>query len=198
VGAGPLAESGGEEEVAGARIRAFFGLPVPEAQRTALAPFLAACAEAAPTFRWTPAANLHFTVRFVGQVQRAVVEGVAERLADLGLHGFEVELGDLGTFRRSRLARVVWLGLRKGAAELTALARQADAECEAAGLAGEKRAFQAHLTLARARAQYGAPLPPLPAPARLSPWRAAELVLYQSRLGRAGAVYETLNVVKLD
>jgi 2'-5' RNA ligase len=198
VGAGPLEESPGKKEVAGARIRAFFGLPVPEAERDSLGPFLAACVDAAPMFRWTPVANLHFTVRFIGQVDRAVVERVADRLAAMPLQGFGLELGELGTFKRGRLARVVWLGLRAGAVELTALAGQVDAECVAAGLVGEKRGFQAHLTLARARARYGAALPELPPPPRLGPWRANELVLYQSRPGRAGAVYEALRVVKLE
>jgi hypothetical protein len=38
----------------------------------------------------------------------------------------------------------------------------------------------------------------LPVPPRLSPWRATELILYSSHLGRAGAVYAPLRVVELD
>src|SRR4029077_9025156 len=98
VGAGPL-EEGASAEVA-PRVRAFFGLPVPEAQRSALGAFLAASAHAAPRFRWTPAANLHLTVRFIGNADRGLVEGIADRLVDLGLAAFDVDLGDLGTFKR--------------------------------------------------------------------------------------------------
>src|SRR5713101_7545748 len=47
-------------------VRAFFGLPVPEGQRAAVADFLTACAEAAPQFRWTPAGNLHDAFRSGG------------------------------------------------------------------------------------------------------------------------------------
>jgi 2'-5' RNA ligase len=93
---------------------------------------------------------------------------------------------------------VVWQGLHTGADAVTALAAQVDAECAAAGLVGEKRPFQAHLTLARARPRDGAELPPLPEPPRLSAWRASELVLYASRLSRTGATYESLRTVKLD
>ena len=193
-----MEEGAGAEVAPGARVRAFFGLPVPEAQRAALGAFLAANAEAAPRFRWTPATNLHLTVRFVGSVDRGLVEGIAERLDGLALRSFDLELGDLGTFKRGRLVRVVWQGLRSGAEPLTTLAARVDAECEAAGLAGEKRSFQAHLTLARARARDGAALPPLPAPPRLTSWRANELVLYASRLSKTGAVYEPLRTMKLD
>jgi 2'-5' RNA ligase len=94
--------------------------------------------------------------------------------------------------------RVVWQGLRAGAEAVSALAAQVDAECAAAGLVGEKRPFQAHLTLARARSRDGAELPSLPEPPGQRPWRATELVLFASRLSRAGAVYEPLRALKLD
>jgi 2'-5' RNA ligase len=187
-------EEGASPEV----VRAFFGLPLPEAERAVMAGFLTACAAAAPQFRWTPATNLHLTVRFIGNVDRAVVEAIADRLAARALLAFDLELGNLGTFGPGRHVRVVWQGLRAGAEALTALAAQVDAECAAAGLVRETRPFQAHLTLARARARGGAELPQLPEPPRLSPWRAIELVLFASRLGRGGAVYEPLRALKLD
>ncbi len=196
MGAGPLEEGAGAEVAP--RVRAFFGLPVPDAQRGALGAFLAASAEAAPRFRWTPATNLHLTLRFVGSVDRGLVEGIAERLDGLALPSFELELGELGMFKRGRLVRVVWQGLRSGTEAVTELAARVDAECEAAGIAGENRAFQAHLTLARARARDGAELPPLPSPPRLAPWHAGEVVLYASRLSKTGAVYEPLATMKLD
>ena len=171
---------------------------MPEAQRAAMAGFLTACAAAAPQFRWTPASNLHLTVRFIGNVDRAVVEAIADRLGARPLIAFELELGSLGTFGRGRHVRVVWQGLRAGAEAVAGLALQVDAECAADGLPGEKRPFQAHLTLARARARDGAELPSLPEPPMLSPWRATDLVLFASRLSRAGAVYDPLRALKLD
>jgi 2'-5' RNA ligase len=191
-------EKAAQAQEVGTRVRAFFGLPLPEAQRATLAEFVSRCAESAPGFRWTPGSNLHLTIRFIGQAELAVVEGIADRLTAASLPAFDVELGELGTFRRGRLVRVVWQGLASGSEAVTALARQVDAECAAAGFASEKRLFQAHLTLARARAREGAPLPALPPPPRPGLWRAKELVLYQSRLGRAGAVYEPLRVLELD
>jgi 2'-5' RNA ligase len=179
-------------------LRAFFGLPVPEAQRKELEPYLAACAASAPGFRWVPAANLHLTVHFIGTVERAIVEGIADRLAQRPLGGFELRLGGMGTFKRGRLVRVVWLQVSSGVAAARELAEQVEMECVGAGLAAEARPFQPHLTLARARARDGAPLPPLPDPPPLEPWRAGELVLYRSQLGRAGSVYEPLRAIRLS
>jgi len=187
-----------EEAAPPLKIRAFFGLPVPKAQLRELDPFLSACATIAPAFRWTPAANLHLTVRFIGQVERAIVDGVADRLARRELAGLDVGLGEIGTFKRGRLARVIWLQISLGADAARALAELVEAECVRSGLAPDTRPFKPHLTLARARAREGAALPPLPAAPELPTWRAGELVLYRSRLGRAGSVYEPLRTIRLS
>jgi len=182
----------------GLKVRAFFGLPVPEALRQELGPYLAACAATAPDFRWVPAANLHLTVRFIGTVERTAIENIADRLAQRSLVEFELALGGVGAFRRGRMVRVVWLQVSSGVEAARELAVQVETECAAVGLTAEPRPFQPHLTLARARARDGAPVPPLPDPPQLDPWRADELVLYRSHLGRAGSVYEPLRTIKLS
>jgi 2'-5' RNA ligase len=195
VGAGQLGE---ETENGPVRIRAFFGLPLPEAQRGLLDRYLAECAALAPEFRWTPAANLHLTVRFLGQVELSIAEGIADQLAASDLRAFELRLGDVGTFRRGRLARVVWLGLRSGAEEIARLADTVEAESGRAGLEAEARRYHAHLTLARARARDGAAMSALPPAPQLAGWRADELILYRSRLGRGGSVYEPQRRIRLS
>jgi 2'-5' RNA ligase len=190
-----------EEDPQPLRVRAFFGLPVPEPQREQLGRFIAECARIAPGFRWATLENLHLTVRFVGSVDRSVVEGVADALSGRLPASFELALGDVGTFGRGRAVRVVWLGLRAGADAVTGVAAQVEAECVRAGLAPEERAFQPHLTLARARGREGSSLDDLPAdlppPPQLVPWQAGELILYASRLSRSGAVYEVMRSLLL-
>ncbi len=195
MGAGQLGE---ETENGPLRVRTFFGLPLPEGHREVLDRYLTVCATRAPDFRWTPAPNLHLTIRFLGHVEPALAEGIADRLAAAGLSAFDLELGDLGTFKRGRTARVVWLGLHSGSEGITTLAAQVEAESIRAGLEAEARQYHAHLTLARARPRDGALLPALPPPPGLPAWRAEELVLYRSRLGRGGSVYEPLRRVTLS
>lgn len=178
-------------------VRAFFALPLPERHREELSRFLGACAAAAPEFRWAGADNLHLTLRFIGSVEQEVAEGIADRLQGTLGTSIEVALGEVGTFRRGRLVRVVWLGVRTGDEAMRALAQRVEAECRAAGLEPESRAFKPHLTLARARARDGAPMPGLPELPELEPWRAKELILYSSHLQRAGAVHEPLRTLGL-
>jgi 2'-5' RNA ligase len=180
-----------------ASVRAFFGLPLPDTHRSALGDYLSACAALAPEFRWSVADNLHVTVRFLGSVERDRVEAIADRLELEAGSAFELALGRVGQFRRSRLARVIWLGLTEGVEQLSGLAKVVEAECRAAGLEAETRAFQPHLTLARARRRDGAALPELPTVPDLPPWTADELVLYWSHLGRQGAVHEPIRRIRL-
>jgi 2'-5' RNA ligase len=186
-----------EESPRSLRVRAFFALPVPDPQRAELARFVASCADGAPDFRWTPADNLHLTIRFIGSVGRAVVEGIAKALEGSPPAAFDLELGDVGTFGRGPATRVVWLGLRAGAEEAARVAARVEEECVRAGLPSEERAFTAHLTLARARPRGGARLPDLPASPRLPGWRADRLILYSSHLARSGALYEPLRSLTL-
>jgi len=141
--------------------------------------------------------NLHVTVRFLGNVERVVVEGIASRLEQNPGPSFELCLGNVGQFKHSRFARVVWLSMTGAVEELVALASRVEAECREAGLEPEKRPFQPHLTLARARARDGAALPELPHLPPLDPWTADELVLYWSHLGKGGALHEPIRRVRL-
>ncbi len=179
-------------------VRAFFGLPVPDAQRELLARHLDVCAKVAPEFRWSSADNLHITARFIGNVDRELVEGIADRLGQAAGPPFELALGQVGQFKRSRLARVVWLSLVGGVDQLRALASRVEGECRDAGLEPERRAFQPHLTLARARPRAGAALPELPPLPPVEAWTARELVLYWSHLGKGGAVHEPIRRIRLD
>ncbi len=178
-------------------VRGFFGLPLPEAHRQALEPFLARCAASAPRFRWVPAANLHLTIRFLGRVERPLAESIAAAVASDRPAGFDLRLGGMGVFKRGRLARVVWLGLAEGEEPASRLAAMVEKRCVEAGLEPESRRFNSHLTLARARERDGAPPPELAPAPDLPAWRADELVLYRSHLGRGGSVYEPLTSIRL-
>lgn len=171
---------------------------MPEPQRSQLGAFLAQCAQIAPEFRWSVTENLHLTVRFIGSVDRGVVEGIADRLDGRAGPAVRLALGAAGTFKRSRLARVVWLGLQSGGEELKGLAARVEAECRAAGLAPEARAFQPHLTLARARSRDGARAPDVLGIPDLEPWSADELILYWSHLKKNGAEHEPIRRIRLS
>lgn len=172
------------------RIRSFLALPLPEEQRSRLAAYLEECARAAPGFRWVPAANLHLTLRFLGNLEAETLAAVQAGMTGVRGEPFTVALGELGTFGSRSAPRVVWLGVRSGLDEMARLAAAVEGAVQAAGVPGEDRPFRAHLTLARAGSRPRRP--ELPPPPVLAPWRADEMVLYESRLGRPAPAYVPL------
>jgi RNA 2',3'-cyclic 3'-phosphodiesterase len=170
------------------RIRTFVAVELPDPQRRRLAEYLRRCAVEIPGFRWTPADNLHLTLRFLGALEPPTFELLRQRLEAVRRPYFDLGLDRLGTFGTGRRARVLWLGVGEGREALQTLAGGVEEVCTAIGLPAEERPFQAHLTLARSRERAGAALSP-PEPPALGPWRVERFVLFESRLGRPASTY---------
>lgn len=177
-------------------VRAFVALPLPDAARGQLGPFLAACEQRAPRYRWVPVENLHLTLRFLGGLDPERLARVRKALAGVEVPPFDVRLGELGTFGGRSRPRVVWLGLAQGAGEVGELAAAVSEASVVAGLEPETAPFRAHLTLARSGDGAGR-LPELPPPPAVRGWRADAFSLYQSRLGRPRAVYVPITTYEL-
>jgi 2'-5' RNA ligase len=167
-------------------------VPVPAALRDLLAVHLERCARLASGFRWVRPEGLHLTLRFVGGIDSDLVERLGDRLEHVRQPPFELALAGPGRFGSDRRARVVWLGVGAGSEALARLAGAIEAGCRDAGLPGEARAFNPHLTLARSRPRAGLPVPDLPGPPGLHPWIVDEFQLYRSQPHPGGAVYSTL------
>ncbi|HTO70954.1 MAG TPA: RNA 2',3'-cyclic phosphodiesterase [Myxococcota bacterium] len=171
------------------RVRAFLAVALPEpARASACAAIEALRAHVPAGVRWTPAENQHLTLKFLGEIPEdrvdALVERAAAKLADVA--PVELALGGFGAFPNAREARVLWLGVARGAAALAKLARRLDSASRVVGAERERRPFAAHLTLGRLREPARVELERLPAPESIA-WTAAEVVLYESRLAPDGA-----------
>jgi 2'-5' RNA ligase len=145
--------------------------------------------------RWIDEANLHLTLRFVGEVETPVAEDLAGRLSGIAAEAFTVELDGVGHFTRKGQAAALWARVLP-APGLEALRQKVERACEAAGLGRETRRFTPHVTLARLGRSNGgrssgdigrwlASFGDLRAY-----WRAEHFTLFESRLGRTGATYE--------
>lgn len=97
--------------------------------------------------------NLHFSLKFLGEVGEDRVKAAREVLATAGkkFSPFMLAIAGIGAFPSLGSARVVWVGCSSGAEELEALAGFIDSELSKDGFAAEERPFRAHLTLGRIR-----------------------------------------------
>jgi 2'-5' RNA ligase len=166
--------------------RLFIAVPVPLEAATGLHTSL-------PRLPGRPVtvANLHLTIRFVGDTDEVTQDRLLGALDQSERGGaFDVVLGELGAFPRPAKASVLWVGLVAGVNELIGLNAVVEEACQDAGLEPDDRPFRPHLTVSRIRPEVD--VRPLLLSYRPEPvkWRATELVLYRSHLGRGGAVYE--------
>lgn len=163
-----------------------------------------AAGPAAGEVRWVPPGNVHLTLQFLGAVPEERVPAVeaalreaaatAGRPLSLALHG-------AGGFPNARRPRVIWAGLQGDLAPLAALVAELGARLGKLGYPPEARSFSPHLTLGRARDARGAAglggALAAAAQGEATPWRAAELVLFESHLSPRGPRYDAIARVPL-
>lgn len=151
-----------------------------------------------PGARWTRPDGRHLTLKFLGEVDEARAARVEDALAAAGngFGGFTAAFDRVGGFPNLRRPRVVWIGFGAGAERAAALAGRVDDALSPLGFAVEKRAFTAHLTLARFRipATIGE-LPAVEVPTEA--FSVDEIVLFRSELRREGARYTRVRTFPL-
>lgn len=102
--------------------------------------------------RWVRPANLHLTLKFLGEVPAQKVDQIIIRLIDHPpqVSPFRINITGFGAFPNRRKPRVLWLGIESIPHEpLYKLQKHIENELEPIGFKKEKRRFSPHLTLAR-------------------------------------------------
>jgi 2'-5' RNA ligase len=130
-------------------MRVFIAVDIPEDIRKRLASVQDELRTASASARWVSPESIHLTLRFIGEIpekRRADVDGA---LAGLTWKPFPVKVHGVGFFPGARSPRVFWAGLES--ATMEGLANEIDSRLEQAGFDRERRAFRAHVTLARAK-----------------------------------------------
>lgn len=101
--------------------------------------------------RWTPAENLHLTLRFLGEIDEVQRDALATRLAQLAQQQpcLTLSAGGLGCFPNPRRPSVIWCGVHGEIARLNSLQGSIENAARAVGLLPEEKAFKPHLTIGR-------------------------------------------------
>lgn len=140
--------------------------------------------------RWQNDGQLHLTLRFIGEVDRHRAEDIAAALGSISGQPFDLTLNSVGMFERRGRVDALWAGVTPHDA-LRALHNKVDRACVAVGVPPDQRAYLPHITLARLNRSSGPPDDFLALNAGLSsaPFAVGQFGLFESELGRAGAVY---------
>jgi 2'-5' RNA ligase len=179
----------------GKTIRSFVALAIDEPMRSKIIGVIRDLRARIPGVRWVSEAQIHVTLRFLGEASTTALERLMPLLAIAAAEcpSREVLFSELGVFPARGNPRVLWLGMSMPS-ELFALQSACDKAAVAAGFPVERRPFRPHLTLGRWRALARRPaLPEI----NLGQALLSRVVLYRSDLRRSGAVYTPMHVYPL-
>ena len=95
--------------------------------------------------------NIHVTMRFLGNISPNMIDSIHEEMEKVSFAPFEIELRGLGAFPTLRYARVVWVGIKKGAEELEGIFDQLEPHLQRLGFKPDSKGFSPHLTIARVK-----------------------------------------------
>ncbi len=145
--------------------------------------------------------NLHFTLKFLGDVEEARIELVVSTMKEVlaSFEPFSMHLRGVGAFPRVSRPNVVWIGVDEGRDIFIEMAKELDRSLAKLGFKRETKGFEPHLTVARVKG-YSGDLPEVIR--RISDvdvgiMSVEEVRLKKSTLTPKGPIYETLHRVEL-
>lgn len=180
--------------------RAFIAIDLPAHVRRALYDVGRALDEAVTDVRWVREPSLHLTLRFLGDVEEALVPAVLAGLESVAAKhpAFDLHLDEVGAFPRDRKGRVVWVGVSGAVERLANLQAEVEASVRSLGFEAEKRPFTPHITIGRSRQRRGGFSLPAQRPRPEGAFPVNRLVLMASELAPGGARYTPLGTVLLQ
>jgi 2'-5' RNA ligase len=148
--------------------------------------------------RWVRAENIHLTLKFLGDVEAAKLDKIAEVLSETaeGYTAMSLKAKGIGVFPSIKRPRVLWVGLTGQLESLVGLQNTLDTNLKALGFSEEKRSFKGHLTLGRMKGNidlktFGDALLKFRG-FESEIFTAGRIILYKSELKPTGAVYTKL------
>jgi 2'-5' RNA ligase len=135
--------------------RVFCAIEIPTAARAQVLQHIALLKEAVPDAKatWSRDANLHLTLKFLGEIPQTSVSDIsaAASQAVAGLAPFSILLEQTGAFPKVSQPRVLWVGINDPSGRLGELHACLENEAARSGFAKDTRPFHPHLTVARLR-----------------------------------------------
>jgi 2'-5' RNA ligase len=183
-------------------LRAFIAIEIPSSIQSAIEQATDGLRKAVDSslVRWVPPANMHLTLKFLGDVSETNLQFIKHMLMqECAQHpAFDLQIGKLGFFPNSKRPRVIWIGLKAPTA-LAMLQNAIETAAERLGYTKEERDFSPHLTIGRVRpnltaAEMGRVSAALEAAhvGMLGTVSIDSVHLYQSELRPTGSVYTRL------
>lgn len=127
-------------------MRLFTAIPLPDHVRGELA----AIQPRHPAINLTPEPQIHLTLRFIGQTDKAHTQRIIKALSHVTFRPFDITIKGTGSFPGPGAPTVLWAGVPYHTV-LSELYDAMEEELLRAGISPQKRTFHPHITLGRIR-----------------------------------------------
>jgi len=185
--------------------RAFIALALPDELRRHLGRIQRCLSDGGVRVRWVRPESMHLTLKFLGDLPLEKLPAVTDALDQVAGRCAPLQLtaAGLGGFPNRNRPRVLWVGIGGEREGLVSMQQRIEAGLSPLGWPPEKRPFQGHLTLARARGRGAMEKGIGDILAQCDPgdalaFQADKLTLYRSRLRPEGAVHDILKQWTLE
>jgi 2'-5' RNA ligase len=179
------------------KIRSFIAVPIPEQMRQAIGGMQNTLKKRGMVLRWVKPENLHYTIKFLGNISPDIVDPLSEKLKELAAASprFTMRLGGIGAFPNMRQAKVFWIGLQAGSGELIQLAGQVSRIAGEFPTEADNKRFKPHLTIGRVKGRPSGrwPIPESFFKDSLGECECERILLMKSTLAPGGSIYEVLS-----
>lgn len=137
-------------------MRLFIAIPVPDAVKEYAAGIKSRLQSAHADVKWVERENMHLTVKFLGEVEKAQLPMIKEALQNVQdcSASFNLSIHGMGFFPNRNRPRVIWLGVGGELEKASFLAERTDAYLSPLGFE-EERSHRFHLTMGRIRSERG-------------------------------------------
>ena len=192
---------------AGETIRVFIALGISEPACSSLSGMMDRLKTAIPRVaHWVDPKGIHLTLKFLGNINPALTDGILEALCRIGLESssFSLRLSGLGVFPNQREPRVLWAGVEGDMEPLTSLQEKVEEAMADQGFTRERRGFNPHLTIGRVRDRIASSERQKIGAALLShsleptePWTADTMHLFRTTFTSQGSIHDIIGSAPL-
>lgn len=177
--------------------RIFTAIDVPDNYRRLIKERIDAWCTYRADIRWVKPENLHFTLKFLGEVTEDQIKIICSTCREIAASHktFSVSLAGTGVFPDHRNPRVLWIGVTGEVDMFCSLQNALDLTLEKSGFQRETRPFLPHLTTGRVRSRRkiaGFLSNYLKEKVAFEPFTIKELAVYRSEITGSGPLYHLL------
>ena len=132
--------------------RVFIGIPIGRKIKSILPSLKSTVHCSRDIIRWKPPDNIHLTLCFLGNISDQDIPHISQTLENcITSKYFKIKIESTGVFPSVNFPIILWIGIGKGADELTLLQKEIERSVRKFNKISRKEKFKPHITIARIR-----------------------------------------------